>query len=510
MAPRRLPFVFVVLVAVLGNPVLADDVPVRAPIASGSFEGGAVTRNTTLTPGGPGQPASAVRGTSPWLFRVKAEYFPLRWLGGEVDALLDSFQALTQQNERLGGPSRRLSARGAVALRFLSRGGFHLSGSLGYAAWSVPYIRLDAGALPQPEVQWSHGPALRVTLGYQGERFEALAGAIALVPVGRTWGLEPLAWVGARVAEIGPTALWVGANASALLEGGTVASAGFQGDYAGLNLRFSVGVKVSLLPPRPPSTRVEGEGAGGPTMLEVAVALPDGSPAAGALVAIDEGAATPADAKGVFAAAVGPGAHAVKVTLAGYRGATSSANAVEGARTKVPVRLEPLTGPGALSGVVRAAASGKPLAEVTVTAGELPPVTTGDDGAYRFEKLGPGPVQVRFEAQGFTTAEEVAQVPPEAAATLDVALEPLGKGSPATVRGLVRSRTGEALKASVVIKGSSAKVQVSPEGRFFVTVPGGTYLFIISAPGYVTQTKKVVLADGDQAILHTELQKVSR
>ena len=145
-----------------------------------------------------------------------------------------------------------------------------------------------------------------------------------------------------------------------------------------------------------------------------------------------------------------------------------------------------------------------------MTAGDGPPVQTGDDGTYHFASLGPGPVKVKVDAQGFNSADELAQIPPEGAATLEIQLEALGKGSPATVRGLIRSRTGEALKASVTVKGLPTRVQVSPEGRFFVTVPGGTYLFVISAPGYVTQSKKVVLSDGDQAIVHTELQKVSR
>ena len=205
-----------------------------------------------------------------------------------------------------------------------------------------------------------------------------------------------------------------------------------------------------------------------------------------------------------------PGSHSATAKLSGYRARTVSTEVVDGKKTELALRLEALTGPGQLVGVVRASATGNPVPDATVTAGESPPVQTGADGTYRFENLGPGPVKVRFDAQGFTTAEEIAQVPPESAATLDVQLEALGKGSPATVRGLIRSRTGEALKASVVIKGLATKVQVTPEGRFFVTVPGGTYQFVISAPGYVTQTKKVVLADGDQAIVHTELQKVSK
>jgi uncharacterized membrane protein len=203
------------------------------------------------------------------------------------------------------------------------------------------------------------------------------------------------------------------------------------------------------------------------------------------------------------------GEHRVQVKLPGHRTVTRTVLARAGEATLVEVTLEALTGPGALSGVVLSAATKQPVSGATVTVGTRS-VQSNGSGQYAFASAGPGPVTVRVEAQGFTTAEEVVQVPPEQASTLDVALEKLGKGSPATVRGLVRSEQGEPLKASVVIKGVATKVTVNGEGRFVVTIPGGDYLFVISAPGYVAQTKKVTLADGDQAIFHCELQKAGK
>lgn len=52
--------------------------------------------------------------------------------------------------------------------------------------------------------------------------------------------------------------------------------------------------------------------------------------------------------------------------------------------------------------------------------------------------------------------------------------------------------------------------RVTAEGPFFISVPGGSYLFVRFAPGYVTHSKKVVLSGGDQAIVHVDLQKASR
>jgi hypothetical protein len=471
-----------------------------APTGSVLLEGGVVGRNGTYVGA---ETTTSLAGFSPTVLRLRGDLYPVRWFGVEADLLADVFQA-KQGELRLRGPSARFHARAAAAVRYVSPGGFYLGGSLGYGVTSIPYIRVVSGLAPSPESVLSHGPLVRVSVGYLGERFQIVGGVVGGLPIfeGVTT-LEPQLWVGGRFIDLGPAALWVGLSTSYLAEGnvGTRTTAG--------DLRLALGLKLEWLQPRPAQKPVDGA-SGGATSLALTLTLPDGAPAVGALVSFDGAAPRTADAQGQVTEVVTPGSHAVKATLAGYRVVETRTTAVDQQTTRVPVRFEPLTGPGSLAGVVRASASGKPVAEVTVTAGELPPVVTGADGKYRFEKLGPGPVQVRFEAQGFTTAEEVAQVPPEAAASLDVQLEALGKGSPATVRGLVRSRTGEALKASVIIKGSAVKVQVSPEGRFFVSVPGGTYLFIISAPGYVTQSKKVVLADGDQAILHTDLQKVAR
>ena len=70
------------------------------------------------------------------------------------------------------------------------------------------------------------------------------------------------------------------------------------------------------------------------------------------------------------------------------------------------------------------------------------------------------------------------------------------------------------MKATVVLKNTrknkTQKVPVNPEGRFVVTIPSGEYSFVISAPGFLSQTKKVALGDGEQAIFHCELLEVSK
>lgn len=497
------------LVALLCSAAAHAADPARPPILSVSLSGGFSYRDTTFLLGSNELQAQTTRitGISPTLLRLRADWFFLSWLGVEAEGSGDFFRAIKPDLTKVDNSSQRGAGRAGVALRFLNPIGFLLNGSLGYGVSSAPVVRIaTAGASPLAGGIFSHGLVARVGLGYSAERFEGTAGLLAMFSLNqKVTSFEPQLWLAGRVADIGSTALWVGLDAGLLLEGSPPAVG-----YSGPTLRFALGVKLELLPPAPPPRPIVDGPPGVDTTLRVEVLLPSGTPANGALVTIDSAAPAQVDGLGQLTVKTDPGAHAVSAKLSGYRAASANTNAAAGKSTLVSLQLEALTGPGQLTGTVRASATGQPVADATVTAGELPPVQTGADGTYRFASVGPGPVKVRVEAQGFTAADEVAQVPPEAVATLDVQLEPLGKGSPATVRGLVRSRTGEAIKASVVIKGLATKVQVTPEGRFFVTVPGGTYFFVISAPGHVTQTKKVVLADGDQAILHADLQKVSK
>ena len=500
---RRLPTAILLAAGLLSAVAHAGE-PLRPSYGSITLGGGFSIRDTTFPQRNEQAQATKITGVSPWLLRLKGDWFPISWLGVEGEGSGDFFKAVKLDQTRLDSGSQRGNGRLGVTLRLLTASGFVLNGSLGYGLSFSPVIRIDTlGGTPVPGALFSHGPVARLGVGYSGERFEALAGAVLMATVNQQVNqLEPTLWLAGRVAEAGPAAFWVG------LDGGFLIESSPKG-YFGTTARLAIALKVEFLPPAPATKPIVGPGST-PTTLALEVRLPDGTPATGALVSLDDGAPAAVDAMGVLSVETKPGAHTASAKLSGYRPAKATAEALEGKRTAVVLNLEALTGPGQLSGIVRASATAQPVPEATVTVGEAPPVQTGADGSYKFESVGPGPVKVRVDAQGFTSADEIAQVPPESAATLDIQLEALGKGSPATVRGLVRSRTGEPLKASVVIKGLATKVQVTPEGRFFVTVPGGTWQFVISAPGYVTQTKKVVLADGDQAIVHTELQKAGR
>jgi len=99
------------------------------------------------------------------------------------------------------------------------------------------------------------------------------------------------------------------------------------------------------------------------------------------------------------------------------------------------------------------------------------------------------------------------QVPPEASATVTFTLKATGVRAKATVKGLVLGADGAVPKATVTLAEKKLTVKVKPDGRFELEVPGGRHTITIQAPGYVTQSKVLELADGDQAIFHLELEK---
>ncbi len=469
------------------------------PTVSVQVSGGATARQTSFAVGGAQLRESRLTGVSPTFFRLDAQAWFLRFLGVELEGSGDVFRADNGTDDLA---AQRWGTRAGVALRYVTDGGFTLSGALGYGLSWAPVIRYRSAA-PTAGQLFTHGPTARAGVGLTKGRFDGSLNATVLVPVAgdaRVLGFEPRLWLAGRFLDVGPSAWWLGADVGALIESG--------GAYGGVSVRFAVALRVTFGPPRVSSTVIEGQVDEAGTLV-VRVSLPDGAVAKGAQVSVDGAAAVTVDDAGEVKSAPSNGTHAVTVSLAGFRSTSASGDVAAGQQRVLEVRLAALTGPGRLGGVVRAAAGAKPLVDAVVNVAEQS-ARTDASGAYVFEKVGPGPVQVRVDAQGFNTSEEVAQVPAEGAASLDFALEPLGKGSPATVRGLVRSRSGVALKAAVVVRGSKQKVVVTPEGRFVATLPAGDYTFIISAPGHIAQTKKVTLADGEQAIFHCELLKVTR
>jgi hypothetical protein len=205
----------------------------------------------------------------------------------------------------------------------------------------------------------------------------------------------------------------------------------------------------------------------------------------------------------------------VKAVAGGFKPAEQDVTVPHDGEATVTLTLVKPTGPGTIKGVVKSDAKAdkpdSPIEGAEVTAEGRPMVKTAADGSFTVEKAGPGPVKVNVKAKGFAPGEEIVQVPAESEAVVNFALAKQGERAPATIRGLiVRAATGKPVKATVRINELNLNVQVKPDGRFVVQVPGGKYTVVIEAPGFVSQAKPVEVADGDQAIFHCELQPVGR
>lgn len=129
-----------------------------------------------------------------------------------------------------------------------------------------------------------------------------------------------------------------------------------------------------------------------------------------------------------------------------------------------------------------------------------------EKGVLLVDGLGPGPVGVKVTAPGYTPGEEAAAVVAGQTSELEVKLVPEMKRLPATLRGHIRNvRGGRPVAATLEIRELKLKLTADADGRFSQEIPGGTYTVKISAPKFITQTKKVVVRDGDQAIFNVEL-----
>ncbi len=481
------------------------------PLLDVRLSGGASYRNSQLATRAFGIDSVAdtsIGGLSPTFLRLDAAGWFHRYVGIEGEGSVDIFALHRENTQSL--PGRRAAGRLAVAARWVTDSGFSLFGALGFGVSAAPAVRAVDADTYEPLLLMSYVVPVRVGVGLTKGLFSGDLSVAAQFPVAGRYiiGVEPRLWAGVRLFDFpgAPLTLWLGADVGMLFERSFATTAAGASVYSGETLRFALSVRLTLNSPEVPKEEekpIEVDKA--PGVVLVRVKLPDGSAAVGARVTIDGAEPVVVTEDGVLRVE-GNGVHRASASLPGYRDVAGEASVAAGEENALELSLMALTGPGRLSGVVRAAGTDKPMSEVTVTAGEAS-ARTGEDGAYVFEAVGPGPVQVRAEAQGFNVAEEVAQVPPEGEASLDLALEPLGKGFPATVRGLVRTHSGKVVKTQVMLKGGRKPraVPLNAEGRFVLTLPSGVYTLVISAKGYVSQTQKLSLADGEQAIVHVEL-----
>jgi N-acetylneuraminic acid mutarotase len=164
----------------------------------------------------------------------------------------------------------------------------------------------------------------------------------------------------------------------------------------------------------------------------------------------------------------------------------------------------PVGDTGTLTGTVTDAATGKAIAEATVTIGTTPPRqrTTGANGGYT-ARLTAGTYRVTVTAFGYAAATGEVSITAGDATTGDFALTALPT---ANLSGLVRDGGGHGwpLYAKVRVAGTSVSTYTNPfTGRYLLTLPThSTYTLVVEPQydGYGTVEQSVQLRGGNRAV----------
>jgi hypothetical protein len=75
------------------------------------------------------------------------------------------------------------------------------------------------------------------------------------------------------------------------------------------------------------------------------------------------------------------------------------------------------------------------------------------------------------------------------------------------IRGNIRSFKGTPLRAAVEVSPGELRLSTSADGKFSLEVPAGHYSVHLSAPGYKTQTRDVVVDEDGITVLNVELSE---
>jgi len=201
-----------------------------------------------------------------------------------------------------------------------------------------------------------------------------------------------------------------------------------------------------------------------------------------------------------------PGSIAARATAEGYEADAAQGTVVGGGVASLTLTLKrEAARPGKVVVTVVSRELKTPVAKATVTLGDRTAMTD-ENGVAAFDEVAAGVAAVAVTAEGFNAGEEAVSVVAGQRAEVTVALVEVKKRVAATITGLVRSTVGgKPVAANLEIPQAKIKTRASAAGAFSLRVEGGTYTITISAPGYLPQTKRVTVKDGDQAIFNVDL-----
>ena len=446
-----------------------------------------------------------VGGTSasiaPWNLHLSGAYFFNSVLGLDLEARGELFFATQGEKTRVPQPSFEVTP--AAAARWAPVPWLSLEGQLG---WSLQ-LRAEIAFGPSLKPDFFTGPSFGVAVGLAPASAFSAQLFFRAQPfnfgIGAAQGFRAQVFAGGAQLSMG--ALQVGkvqVGGAVTFEVASTQLAAVDGAASQLGVRGGVGLSVRRAP-EAVGVVVHEPGLQKVTLAGSAVTR-DGAALAGVVVSLDAENPVRTDATGTFTFPEVPvGAHVLRARKDGFQPALQEVT-LTSASAPVTLTLLPTTGPGRIRGVVRSSTGA--VVGALLSAGTQR-VTSDAEGHFMLEGVEPGPVKVQATTPDFADAEELAQVPADGEATLDFMLVRKTTEVRATLRGLIRAKSGEAVAATVRIGELKLKLTVKADGRFSADVPSGRYTVVIEARGYLTQTKTVEVSGGDQAIFHAELEK---
>jgi len=158
-------------------------------------------------------------------------------------------------------------------------------------------------------------------------------------------------------------------------------------------------------------------------------------------------------------------------------------------------------------GTVVDANTGRPLGGARVKVGgkeKATFITEPERGQFTTCPADPGPVKVTVVMEGYKpeTTAVLSTGKPTVPVTIKLA-RARGKTF-GTLKGTVRSATGQPLRAKLTIPARKKRIRAK-KGKFQLRLATGVFDVIFTMPGYVTQRRKIKLKTGDLVILNVEL-----
>ena len=216
-----------------------------------------------------------------------------------------------------------------------------------------------------------------------------------------------------------------------------------------------------------------------------------GNPIAGATVSY-AGATTLTDIAGSYSLPTAPlGSYQLSASAPGYSGGSQTVTVKPAATSTQGFSLAPL--PGSVGGVVTDAATGLPVAGVTVSysGGQ---VVTDSTGAYTSTPLAEGTYGLDASAPGYAGQSLTAIVGPGQAATLNFSLAPAGVG---TVGGQVTDSVTGSPVAGVTVSYLGGTTTTDSQGMYsLISLPDGNTTVTAARSGYTAQSATVVITTG--------------